>query len=148
MNTPEIGTNREAFPIRFEIVELKNTTIAADAITGGTDGYVLQLRFENINVSCSILEMIPKTLVLKEYLAMLHRKISQKLTESLSSNLGHLDTEIQERVNKNLLNWIEKSSMIKEKETRPIFPFYQVDYAYNILKRTRRETSGRQSGNL
>lgn len=139
LNTPEIGASREAFPIRFEIVELKNTTMAADAIIDGTDGYVLQLKFENINVSGSILEMIPKTLVLKEYLAMLHRKISQKLTEALISNLGLLDTEMQGYVNKKLLEQVEKSSMIKGKETRPIFPFYQVDYAYNILKRTRRE---------
>ena len=139
LNTPEIGASREAFPIRFEIVELKNTTMAADAIIDGTDGYVLQLKFENINVSGSILEMIPKTLVLKEYLAMLHRKISQKLTEALISNLGLLDTEMQGHVNKELLEQVEKSSMIKGKETRPIFPFYQVDYAYNILKRTRRE---------
>lgn len=139
LNTPEVDANWETFPIRFEIVELKNTTIAVDAIADSKDRYVLQLKFENINVSCSILEMIPKTLILKEYLGMLHRKISQKLTEALIPNLGQMDAEVQDGINRNLLNWIEKNSMIKEKGTRPIFPFYQIDYAYNILKRTRRE---------
>ena len=109
--------------------------------TGFEEKYVLQLEFENINIKCGILEFIPKTLAFADYLEILHTNISRELTEAIVFHFGDMEPELKENMKQLLYDWIKEQSLFSNGgvDVKPIFPFYQVDFSYNILKRTRRE---------
>lgn len=128
---------RKIFPMKLRIGETENLI----SKTGVKEKYVLQLEFENINIKCGILEFIPKTLSFSEYLEMLYDFLSQALADAVVDKLGAIDPKEKKKIRQDFRSWIKKKSFFAgdKKDVAPVFPFYQVDFAYNILKRTRRE---------
>lgn len=140
---------KEGFPIKLHIGVVENVA----SKTEDEEKYVLQLEFknmnikygisefENINIKCGILEFIPKTLAFSEYQEMFYDFLSQTLTDAVVDKLGAIATEEKKKIRQDFRSWIKKKSFFarNKKDIAPIFPFYQVDFAYNILKRTRRE---------
>lgn len=126
--------NRHIFPVRFEIV-LSDTQVEKDL----TEKYVLQMSFINVTVRAGLFEMIPKTLDFSMYLSSLHEMLSVLLAEALLSMFGNLNVVEKGFAEDTIKSWFENMSMFSKRDIRPIFPFYQVDYSYNIMKRTRRE---------
>lgn len=126
---------KKIFPLRLQIGEVKNVASKTEV----EEKYVLQLEFETIK--CSILEFIPKTLSFSEYLEMFYDSLSQMLTDAVADKLGAIAPEEKKKMRKSFRSWIKNKSFFArdKKDVAPIFPFYQVDFAYNILKRTRRE---------
>lgn len=128
---------RKIFPMKLRIGETENLI----SKTGVKEKYVLQLEFENINIKCGILEFIPKTLSFSEYLEMLYDFLSQALADAVVDKLGAINPKEKKKIRQDFRSWIKKKSFFAgdKKDVAPVFPFYQVDFAYNILKRTRRE---------
>ena len=140
---------REGVPMKLDIGEVKNVA----SKTEDEEKYVLQLEFnnvnikygisefENINIKCGILEFIPKTLAFSEYQEMLYDFLSQTLTDAVVEKLGAIAPEEKKMIRQDFRSWIKKKSFFArdKKDVALIFPFYQVDFAYNVLKRTRRE---------
>lgn len=128
---------RKIFPLRLHIGEVENVA----SKTGVEEKYILQLEFENINIKCGILEFIPKTLSFSEYLEMFYDSLSQMLTDAVVDKLGTIAPGEKKKIRQSFRSWIKKKSLFasSKKDIVLIFPFYQVDFAYNILKRTRRE---------
>lgn len=128
---------RKIFPMKLHIGETENLTSKTET----EEKYVLQLEFENVKIRCGILEFLPKTLSFSEYLEMLYDFLSQTLTDAILDKLGATTLEEKEEIRQDFRSWIKKESFFAEskKDLDPIFPFYQVDFAYNVFKRTRRE---------
>lgn len=129
--------DEKRFPMKLRIGETEKLA----SKTGFEEKYVLQLEFENINIKCGILEFIPKTLAFADYLEILHTNISRELTEAIVFHFGDMEPELKENMKQLLYDWIKEQSLFSNGgvDVKPIFPFYQVDFSYNILKRTRRE---------
>ena len=101
----------------------------------------MRLKFEHENLYCGILEFIPKTLDFPEYLEILHTSLNRELTETIAAYLGDISPDIKKKIKNSFQSWIKKQSIfVNDRKTiRPIFPFYQIDFSYNVLKRARRE---------
>lgn len=126
---------RKIFPLRLHIGVVENVVSKTEV----EEKYVLQLEFETIK--CSILEFIPKTLSFSEYLKIFYDSLSQMLTDAVVEKLGAIAPEEKKMIRQDFRSWIKKKSFFvrDKKDVVPVFPFYQVDFAYNVLKRTRRE---------
>lgn len=136
LNVSELRTNGEKFPITLHIDE------AAKAAGKEIDEeYVLQIGFTNVEVRFGIFEFIPRTLFFSEYLEILHKCLSQELTNAIVNRFGNKALEKKQKVEDHIASWVEQKSLFLDKKNRnkPIFPFYQVDYSYNVIKRARRE---------
>lgn len=105
------------------------------------EGYILQVVINN--EVWSIWEFIPKTLNFSDYLKKLHKNLSIALSKLIAEKLGFQAVDLKKENEKRILQWINQESLFKKEKksslNRPVFPFYQVDMAYNVLKRARRE---------
>lgn len=125
-------------PITFEVETTENTL--SDSYQ---ERYVLQMTIDN--EIWSIWEFIPKTLEFPNYLDRLHENLSTVLSELIAGRLGFKskNSDFKEENREKILQWIKAKSLFKEETdealNRPVFPFYQIDMAYNVLKRARRE---------
>ncbi len=128
--------NKEIFPIQLKIDKGENS-----ARKSPEEKYVLQLEFENMKFHRGILEFIPRTLDFPDYLGKFHHFLSRELTNAVSGKLGDITPEIKRKMVNSFYNWIRKQSIFPNngREIKVIFPFYQMDFSYNVLKRTRRE---------
>lgn len=137
LNLPGILERQEFFPFELTIAQGKN--IAKKDV--GEKQHVLRLKFEHENLYCGILEFIPKTLDFPEYLEILHTSLNRELTETIAAYLGDISPDIKKKIKNSFQSWIKKQSIfVNDRKTiRPIFPFYQIDFSYNVLKRARRE---------
>lgn len=123
-------------PITFKVVTTENTLS-----NSYQERYVLQAQIDN--ETWSIWEFIPKTLDFHGYLKKLHENLSVALCELFADRLGFQAVELKKENQKIIFEWIKGKSLFQgeadESLNHSVFPFYQVDMAYNVLKRARRE---------
>lgn len=122
------------FPIKFKMPDITVSDL-------NQKGYILQVVIDN--EIWSIWEFIPKTLDFPDYLEKLHENLSIAMSELITDKLGFKAVALKEENQKRILQWIKEQSLFKEETeeslNRMVFPFYQVDMAYNVMKRARRE---------
>lgn len=124
------------FPVKFE-VKMPDHTLS----DRNQKGHILQVVIDN--EIWSIWEFIPKTLDFPAYLEKLHENLSIAMSELIAGRLGFKAVALKGENQEETFSWVKGQSLFKEETeeslNRPVFPFYQVDMAYNVLKRARRE---------
>lgn len=105
----------------------------------------LQIDFSGVEMCVGIWEFIPKTLELVNYVNWIHEKLAEEFCGVIFSYKERLKAENKETVRKEILQYIKSESMFSEYlenssyNVRSVVPFYELDFAYNVFKRARRE---------
>lgn len=135
LSIPGKFTDINEFPFQFIIADSQHT------VKGKTS---LHIEFNASSMICAgIWEFIPKTLELEQYVSFIHKGIAQELCNAVYLKYNIERADKKKKIEDLVTAEIEKESMFIpylqncSDAGRPVFPFYQLDLAYNVFKRTR-----------
>lgn len=126
------------FPFSFTVEESMQSTqerISEDA--------VMEMQLKDQPMVFSIWEFLRKTISLDDFLDSFHEKLGDEMSEAICKYMKWSNNDVKESLRSIITKWIKELSLFrnyrKDDVEEEVFPFYDLDMAYNVIKRARRD---------